>query len=196
MPRPIHRPIATAALLLLTLGLAACGAGGARGVADDEYQDYRTKGGDRGKLFGDQGLALGIGKGAGGSKPEEGAGLGVNAYLWRGALDTLAFMPLASADPFGGVIITDWYQPPSSSRRAVQGNGLHPRPPTSGRWGAGGDLPPGRWSAANGRTPPSARQRRARSRTRCWPSARAAAERKWPRTSSNPLRRAVDSRQT
>ena len=24
-------------------------------------------------------------------------------------------MPLASADPFGGVIITDWYQPPSAS---------------------------------------------------------------------------------
>ena len=42
-------------------------------------------------------------------------GRGVNAYLWRGALDTLAFMPLASADPFGGVIITDWYQPPSAS---------------------------------------------------------------------------------
>ncbi|HUB11417.1 MAG TPA: DUF3576 domain-containing protein [Acetobacteraceae bacterium] len=42
-----------------------------------------------------------------------GAGIGVNAYLWRGALDTLAFMPLSSADPFSGVIITDWYSPPS-----------------------------------------------------------------------------------
>jgi hypothetical protein len=41
-----------------------------------------------------------------------GAGIGVNAYLWRGALDTLSFMPLASADPFSGVIITDWYSPP------------------------------------------------------------------------------------
>lgn len=38
-------------------------------------------------------------------------GIGVNAYLWRGALDTIDFMPLASADPFGGLIITDWYQP-------------------------------------------------------------------------------------
>ncbi|MBN8898340.1 MAG: DUF3576 domain-containing protein, partial [Rhodospirillales bacterium] len=28
------------------------------------------------------------------------------------ALDTLSFMPLSSADPFGGVIITDWYNPP------------------------------------------------------------------------------------
>ncbi|HAD24791.1 MAG TPA: DUF3576 domain-containing protein, partial [Alphaproteobacteria bacterium] len=34
-------------------------------------------------------------------------GIGVNSFLWRATLDTLAFMPLASADPFGGVIITD-----------------------------------------------------------------------------------------
>ena len=40
-----------------------------------------------------------------------GAGIGVNAFLWRGALDTLSFLPLTSADPFGGVIITDWYSP-------------------------------------------------------------------------------------
>src|SRR5262249_21287909 len=43
-----------------------------------------------------------------------GGGIGVNAYLWRAALDTLSFMPLASADPFGGVIITDWYTPPAA----------------------------------------------------------------------------------
>lgn len=40
------------------------------------------------------------------------AAIGVNAYLWRATLDTLAFMPLASADPYGGVIITDWYANP------------------------------------------------------------------------------------
>ena len=38
--------------------------------------------------------------------------IGVNSYLWRATLDTLAFMPLASADPYGGVIITDWYTNP------------------------------------------------------------------------------------
>ncbi len=38
--------------------------------------------------------------------------IGVNAYLWRATLDTLAFMPLASADPYGGVVITDWYVNP------------------------------------------------------------------------------------
>ncbi len=35
--------------------------------------------------------------------------IGVNSYLWRATLDTLAFMPLQSADPYGGVVITDWY---------------------------------------------------------------------------------------
>ena len=45
---------------------------------------------------------------------EPGTGLGVNAFLWRASLDTLSFLPLASADPFGGVIITDWYAPPEA----------------------------------------------------------------------------------
>ena len=43
------------------------------------------------------------------------AGIGVNAFLWRATLDTLAFMPLSSADPFGGVIITDWYVNPEKA---------------------------------------------------------------------------------
>jgi len=40
--------------------------------------------------------------------------LGVNSYLWHATLDTLSFIPLASADPFGGVVITDWYTAPQS----------------------------------------------------------------------------------
>ena len=40
--------------------------------------------------------------------------LGVNSYLWHATLDTLAFMPMASADPYGGVIITDWYSAPQN----------------------------------------------------------------------------------
>lgn len=43
-----------------------------------------------------------------------GAGIGVNSFLWRASLDTLAFMPIASADPFGGVILTDWYENPEA----------------------------------------------------------------------------------
>jgi hypothetical protein len=38
----------------------------------------------------------------------------VNSYLWRASLDTMSFLPLNTADPFGGVIITDWYSPPET----------------------------------------------------------------------------------
>ena len=47
----------------------------------------------------------------GGGTPEV-EGIGVNGYLWRASLDTINFMPLAEVDPFGGVIITDWYANP------------------------------------------------------------------------------------
>src|ERR1700760_796350 len=40
--------------------------------------------------------------------------LGVNSYLWHATLDTLSFLPLVSADPFGGVIISEWYVAPTS----------------------------------------------------------------------------------
>lgn len=46
----------------------------------------------------------------------------VNGYLWRAALDTVSFMPLASADPFGGTIITDWYADPSSPNERTKLN--------------------------------------------------------------------------
>ena len=36
-------------------------------------------------------------------------GMPINPYLWSASLDTLSFMPLSSADPFGGTIFTDWY---------------------------------------------------------------------------------------
>jgi hypothetical protein len=71
-----------------------------------------------GSVLGDSSLVFGTAKqrpGSAGGGGTGGGSLGVNAYLWRGALDTLSFMPLASADPFGGVIITDWYTPPAAN---------------------------------------------------------------------------------
>jgi hypothetical protein len=64
----------------------------------------------------DSGVIFNSGKiGGAADQAGVGSGIGVNAFLWRGALDTIGFMPLVSADPFGGVIITDWYTPPGTS---------------------------------------------------------------------------------
>lgn len=99
--------------------MTACGGG------DDVQYTYPEKTGKAGgqstysptgqkndSVFGPDGLNL-----FGSKKNNEdggGGGIGVNSYLWRASLDSIAFMPLASADPFGGVIITDWYTPPET----------------------------------------------------------------------------------
>ena len=46
--------------------------------------------------------------------------IGVNSYLWRASLDTLAFMPLTQVDSSGGVIVTDWYISPQSPNERVK----------------------------------------------------------------------------
>lgn len=92
-----------AALVIAALALSACSAfraddGPAGQSRADDNRDTRGV-----SIFG------GGGGGRGGD-----AGIGVNSFLWRASLDTLNFMPLASADPFGGVIITDWYSDPTT----------------------------------------------------------------------------------
>ena len=46
--------------------------------------------------------------------------IGVNAYLWRAALDTVSFMPLAQTDSNGGVIVTDWYANPQTPNERMK----------------------------------------------------------------------------
>lgn len=75
----------------------------------------------RGKLTGDEGLILA------GKRKDDGASaspLGVNSYLWRATLDTLSFMPFHSADPFGGTIITEWYEDPETTGERFKVNAL------------------------------------------------------------------------
>jgi hypothetical protein len=55
--------------------------------------------------------------GRGGERPQRSTaqqGIGVNAFLWRASLDTLSFMPLLTADPWGGVVNYDWYVNPQA----------------------------------------------------------------------------------
>ncbi|MBK8630841.1 MAG: DUF3576 domain-containing protein [Sphingomonadales bacterium] len=46
--------------------------------------------------------------------------IGVNAYLWRAALDTISFMPLVQTDSNGGVLVTDWYVNPNSPNERMK----------------------------------------------------------------------------
>jgi len=68
----------------------------------DAENRLRTGGG----LFGKKGMVLGTNED---NKTVSSMGMPINPYLWRGSLETVGFMPLSSADPFGGIIITDWY---------------------------------------------------------------------------------------
>jgi hypothetical protein len=102
--------------ILASAVLAASVAGCAWGDPDSTYPEYQRHG--RGphtatppdSIFGPGGISL-FGDDAPQDEGQGGTGIGVNSYLWRASLDTISFMPLASADPFGGVIITDWYTP-------------------------------------------------------------------------------------
>ncbi|VBB69163.1 FIG00720420: hypothetical protein [invertebrate metagenome] len=55
-------------------------------------------------------------------RSQEYIGVGVNSFLWRAALDTTAFMPMSFVDPFGGVIITDWYASPENPQERFKMN--------------------------------------------------------------------------
>src|SRR5687767_8307181 len=52
--------------------------------------------------------------------PSRMTAIGVNAYLWRAAIDTISFAPLLQADANSGVIITDWYSNPKSPTERIK----------------------------------------------------------------------------
>lgn len=123
MPRSL---LTLAAVLILSLGLSAC----AEGIKKEASYPTRPSGSDK-IIYSDQkrDTIWGEGKTLGdklfGRDKEEGAGtsgIGVNSFLWRASLDTIAFMPIASADPFGGVILTDWYENPDKPGERFKAN--------------------------------------------------------------------------
>ena len=92
----VMRGVAAGVLALSMLGVTAC-------ASNKPPKTFTAAGQKKGFL------------GLGGAKaPVTQGSIGVNGYLWRASLDTLAFMPLASADPYGGVIVTDWYTNPET----------------------------------------------------------------------------------
>lgn len=115
----LSRSTLEATLLVTAMALSGCSGGVKTNPTDPGYVGYQGPNGGQmpgGSILGENNLMFGNGaKTRSADNAAGGGALGVNAYLWRGALDTLSFMPLASADPFGGVIITDWYTPPAAN---------------------------------------------------------------------------------
>ncbi|MDX2143726.1 MAG: DUF3576 domain-containing protein [Rhodospirillaceae bacterium] len=101
-------PAAMGAVIGVVLALSSCASDA------DNADTYRTSPEYSGT--GVEPAKSGLGITLFGEDDKEGrtGAVAVNAFLWRASLDTIAFMPLASADPFGGVIISDWYAPPET----------------------------------------------------------------------------------
>ena len=79
---------------------------------DLAMRDAETRLQTGGGLLGKGGLSLGGVLGNGENNQNSSISVStmpINVFLWKGALDTINFMPLTSADPIGGTIITDWY---------------------------------------------------------------------------------------
>lgn len=108
----IRRPYLALAALA-SVAVAGCGADLRPSDSATPVNDQETRYASRPGLFGPDGLTLSTDPSR--REPDGGgSGIGVNSFLWRATLDTVVFMPVSSADPFGGVILTDWYTPPGS----------------------------------------------------------------------------------
>ncbi len=102
----------TALILGLLAAVTSCGTG-KKVTEEDTMTTEEARKARKGKLFGEDAFEYGPGADRK-EEPSGGGGIAVNGYLWRASLDTMSFMPLSSADPFGGVIVTDWYVSPES----------------------------------------------------------------------------------
>ncbi|MGH1378498.1 MAG: DUF3576 domain-containing protein [Alphaproteobacteria bacterium] len=114
--------ISTVLLAGMAVGISACSgveteakypSGHDRGLTGEDIY------GKKQSILGADGLKILGGKDKAGAGE---SGIGVNSFLWRATLDTVSFMPLASADPFGGVILTDWYTDPANPNERVKIN--------------------------------------------------------------------------
>ena len=113
---------AAPSLLLCTALFAFCACSGDTLQTEAKYEDrnVRSEMYKNGSLVSDEGGFSLLGER--GNKDKNQNGLGVNGFLWRASLDTVSFMPIASADPFGGVITTDWYAAPDAPNERAKLN--------------------------------------------------------------------------
>ena len=94
----------TLATVALALAFGAVSVSGCASRGGTRTMQSQEDGGGGFSLFG--------GRRASAQQQGNSTAIGVNSFLWRASLDTISFMPLASADPYGGLINTEWYVNP------------------------------------------------------------------------------------
>jgi hypothetical protein len=105
------------------IGLAACSSGPQVTGPPIEVRDRSDRAqaaiGNEGSVFDMLGGGT-VGNVTFGEGRTDALAASVNRHLWIASLDTLAFMPIASTDPFTGVIATDWASTPESPGERVK----------------------------------------------------------------------------
>ena len=96
-------------ILLITFGLNSCSGGDARKISEDPRVRVQKN--------------LAEGKGIQFNSKNLGSGnfeFASSNELWRASLDTVDFMPLASVNYGGGIIVTDWYSTDQNSNESIK----------------------------------------------------------------------------
>ena len=96
-------------ILLITFGLNSCSGGDARKISEDPRVRVQKN--------------LAEGKGIQFNSKNLGSGnfeFASSNELWRASLDTIDFMPLASVNYGGGIIVTDWYSTDQNSNESIK----------------------------------------------------------------------------
>jgi hypothetical protein len=104
------------ALMLAALALAACSSKGQRTGTVNEPGGAKAT---------ESKLPEGVRRSyARGGTVKGRARVTVNRFAWQASLDAIAFMPIKTSDPYGGLIATDWYRPRTSPKERLRVNVL------------------------------------------------------------------------
>ena len=109
-------PFKTIIILAFSLMLASCQLSKFGGDARENPPDPR----ERVKKNLEEGKGFRIMDLGGGNKGGGNFEFASSNELWRASLDTIDFIPLASVNYSGGVIITDWYSSDGSSNEVIK----------------------------------------------------------------------------
>jgi len=102
-------------LLLVTLFLNACQAN--KGDEISEKDKFESNAYDRARAYADKNPVNLFGKD---KEKNTNFEFSTSNVLWRASLKTLDFIPLATVDYSGGIIITDWYSEGKSNKEQIK----------------------------------------------------------------------------